>query len=121
DGNQLDVTVMDMEEVDERRGRRGRVTQQMPSGVLGSFRDRREDLRLLLRAHAFEAFELSSLCGGSEVVDALDVQRRVQHRHRLRTHTLKTEQVENRRGELLEQLLVILARARLSQFANARG
>ena len=93
----------------------------MSSAVLRPLLDRGKNLRLLLGAHAFEALELSSFRCGSEVVDALDVERGVEHRDRLRTHALKAQQIEDRWRELLEQLLVVTARAGLSQLADARG
>ena len=62
-----------------------------------------------------------AFAGLSQFVDALDVQRGVEHGHGLRADPLEAKQVEDRRRELLEQFLVVAARAGLGQFTNPRG
>ena len=64
---------------------------------------------------------MSGFRRGSQFVDALDVQRGIEHRHGLRADALQAEQVENGRWKLLEQFLVIAAVACLGQLADASG
>jgi hypothetical protein len=96
DRNQLHGVLMAVQVVDDRRGGGGGLVQEMAAGVPGSLLDRGEDLRLLLRAHALEAAQPAGARRRRQVLDAADLERGVEHRHRLRTDALQPEQLEDR-------------------------
>ena len=95
--------------------------EQVTAGMRLALGDRLQDERFLLRAHALEAAERAGLGRRFEVVERGDAQRFVEQRHRLRPDTLQAQQVEDRRRELLEQLVAIGGRAGGGDVADARG
>ncbi len=106
------------ERVEEGGGRLVRFGHQPPAGRARPLFERFQDEGLFLRAHALEAAQAPLARSALEVVERADPELAVQHRHRLRSHALQTEQVENGRRELLQQRLVIGHGARVDELAN---
>ena len=103
--------------VGDRRGIGQQVTPRMRL-LLG---DGLQDELFLLRAHPLDRPQRPGRGRRFELVERGDALRFVQQRDRLRADTLKAEQVEDRRRELLEQLLVIGGRAGRADLEDLRG
>ena len=93
----------------------------MPAGVLLPLGARPQNQLFLLRPQPFQAPHAAVAARGLELLDRLDAELRVQQGNRFRADALQVEQVENRRRELLEQILVITRLAGLGNLADLRS
>ena len=93
----------------------------LPAGDAGPLLEGPQDLRLLLRAHAFQRAQPAFASGRLEILERLDPELVVEQRDGLRTDALEVEQVEDGRRKLLQQILVIRDGARVDELANFRG
>ena len=85
-------------------GRRAAAVPRAPCRISCSF----------LRAHALQLAQPPARWPPAEIVERADAQLRVEQRHRLRSDALQAQQVEDRRRELLQQLLVDSRRSPVS-------
>src|SRR6185436_2783738 len=77
-----------------------------------------EDQRFFLRAHAFDGANPSVERGLLEIIERLDAELAIEHRHGLGTDTLQPHHVEPRGREFREQLAMELRIAGGGNFAD---
>ena len=106
---------------DQRRRRIVGLGDQPPAGDAGPLLEGAQDLRFLLRAHAFQRAQPAFASGRLEILERLDPELVVEQRDGLRTDALEVEQVEDGRRKLLQEILVIRDDARVDELANLRG
>ena len=95
--------------------------EEAPAGELGALADRAQNLRFLLGAKSLHGAQAAFADRPLELVEILDIQLPVKKRRGLGTDALQVEEVENRRGKLSQELLVICDHAGLDQLADLRG
>ena len=103
---------------DQHRGQVARAREQVAATVLAPLVEGLEDQLLLLRPHAPHRAQPPRPGCVLEFLERRNAQRLVEEGGRLRPHALEVQQVEQRGGELGQQLLVVLHPARLDQLAD---
>ena len=107
--------------VEQQRGRLGGVGQEMSSGMLLPLGAGLENELLLLRAQALQLADPAVAARRLELVDRADAELRKQLGNGFRSDALKMKKVQNRRGELLEQVAMIASLAGFGDLADLRG
>ena len=109
------------EPADERGGGVVGFGAEAPSRDPRALLERLENLAFLPGAHALELTKAPVACRGFELLERADPQVVIEQGHRLRADALQMQQIEDRRRELLEELLVIGDAAGIDQLADLRG
>ena len=103
--------------------RRGlvRLGEQVAARESLALVERLQDQRFLLRAHPLHRANPAVDAGFFEIVERSDIEIAIERRHRLRTHALQPQQIEDGRGELGDEIAMHRGVARLGNLADARG